>query len=246
MANEVMLRGARPADLPPVPCEDDDLDESPRGRGRKSRSRSSDERRGAIKGRSSVSRVKTPPSSWQTPSVTQSNGGLGKGQHGKEGLQRALEKSVVEQLAEENQRLKQELEKVKRNNGLDSDSGMSWSEVDGSGKGRRSEGKMPMSAEPAKTEGEMESGMVKAVTYTPGGTQVPSGPPPEDELLPVPRPPSWMVAELDIYQKEEMKRGGLMGDRQWSPRCQLQLRDLPSPEQARLDMVGERASCTTE
>ena len=234
MANEVMLRGARPADLPPVPCEDDDLDESPRGRGRKSRSRSSDERRGAIKGRSSVSRVKTPPSSWQTPSVTQSNGGLGKGQHGKEGLQRALEKSVVEQLAEENQRLKQELEKVKRNNGLDSDSGMSWSEVDGSGKGRRSEGKMPMSAEPAKTEGEMESGMVKAVTYTPGGTQVPSGPPPEDELLPVPPPPSWMVAELDIYQKEEMKRGGLMGDRQWSPRCQLQLRDLPSPEQARL------------
>ena len=238
MANEARLRGARPADLPPVPHEDGDLDDSPRGRGRKSRSRSSERKKVAVKGRSSVSRVRTPPSSWLTPSAAQSvggNGGLGKGQRGGEGLQRALEKSVVEQLAEENQRLKEELANVRRSNGLDSDSGMSWLEVGGSGKGRRSEGRMPTSSEPARTEGEFEAETVKAaVIYTPGGTQVPSGPPPEDELLPVPPPPSWMVAELDIYQKEEMKRGGLMGDRQWSPRCQLQLRDLPSPEQARL------------
>ena len=242
MVGEARLREARPAELPPVPQEDGDLD-SPRGRGRTSRSRSSGVgRKEAVRDRASTSRVRTPPNSWLTPPVAQSAGGDGgpvKGRdgkggrrHGEESLQQALERSVVERLAEENQRLREELAKTRARGVPDSDSNRSWSEVDGSGKGRSSEGRMPMSAEPEKTEGEFELEEVKAVTLAPGGTQVPSGPPPEEELLPVPPPPSWMMAEWDIYQKEEMRRGGLMGDRQWSPRCQRM--GLPSPEQARM------------
>ena len=242
VVGEARLREARPAELPPVPQEDGDLD-SPRGRGRTSRSRSSGVgRKEAVRDRASTSRVRTPPNSWLTPPVAQSAGGDGgpvKGRdgkggrrHGEESLQQALERSVVERLAEENQRLREELAKTRPRGVPDSDSNRSWSEVDGSGKGRRSEGRMPMSAEPEKTEGEFELEEVKAVTFTPGGTQVPSGPPPEEELLPVPPPPSWMMAEWDIYQKEEMRRGGLMGDRQWAPRCQRM--GLPSPEQARM------------
>ena len=130
-----------------------------------------------MKGRDSVSGVRTPPSRWLTPPVAQStggNGGPGKGQkngkggrlQGEESLQQALERSVVEQLAEENQRLKEELAKAKRSSVMGSDSGMSMSEVDGSGKGRRSEGRMPMSAEPARIEGEFESEDVKSEEHS--------------------------------------------------------------------------------
>ena len=217
MVGEAKLRRARPAELPPVPQEDGDLDDSPRVRGRMSRSRSSGGGRvGAVRDRASASRVRTPPNSWLTPSVAHGTGGnVGAGRsrevksgrlQGEENLQQALERSMVEQLAEENQRSREELAKTRMRGVPGSDSSRSWSEVDGSGKGRKSEGKMPMSAEPEKMEGEFELEELKAVTFTPGGTQVPIGPPPEEELLPVPPPPSWMMAEWDIYQKEEMRR----------------------------------------
>lgn len=151
----------QPRELPPVPQEDGDLDEPPFSglkRDKKSRSRSPGPLRDGS-GRSGHRVVGSPPSSWRTPqapaSVKVAGGDRWRksktvGEPSEGALQREIEKSMVEHLALENRQLREELAKVKQDaNG----SQQSWSEVSAAAEGRQSEGRMPMSAGGAKTEG---------------------------------------------------------------------------------------------
>ena len=267
---EFRLEQARPVDLP-VPHGDDDLEESSEAvpvedQGLRSPGKRVVEQRGRevpIGGR----RMATPPSSWETP------GGEPRTDHGEEfevpasgvegqpsqgtdasALQQALGESVVDFLAQENARLREELARAKEKEEKAAASGRSWSEVSGTSGMMKSEGRMPMETpkRPMKTEGVAPERIASVgigpppwavgdetrrqeVRYTPGGTKIPEGPPPErEELPPIPPPPTWLEAEWDIYQKEEASKRFRLGDVQWEPQQQMEERKLLSPREARM------------
>lgn len=108
------------------------------------------------------------------------------GAGGDEDLQRALEREVVEQLHQENQRLKRCIEELKKK----SDGG-SWAEVSQQG--------VPDPTTPREIrQGEMEKGN----RYTPGGTKVPPGPPAEDGNEDV-RLPAWPPLLEGVYYETQ-------------------------------------------
>ena len=261
MQDEFRLQLHRPAELPPIPPMDENEleEESPApvqdGGVRGSRSPKRGRNMGSGNGKSrNPSRVKTPPSSWGTPAMvsggrpvgfTQKVEAAGGGE--RDDLAEQLGEAVVRELASENAKLREELMALKMGKGSGSRS--SWSEVSGGSGVKMTEGKMLLSSEPLRTEGVMPTSPVKEIEvkdnrHTPGGTKVPDGPPPLDEGLveAVPPPPSWIVAEWDMYQREEHTRRQWIGDRPWSP---VTLRrtvvgredrgwDVPNPDQARL------------
>ena len=126
-------------------------------------------------------------------------------------------------LAAENAKLREELAAARAGS-----SNSSWSEVSREGTGRRTEGRMPQSAEPRKSEGvtpcektpkneKFDYDEKPGARYTPGGTEVPAGEPPREETIPLPPPPTWVMAEWDMYQRQEQVKRQWMGDRPWSP-----------------------------
>ena len=190
---EAGLRRMRPADLPPVPGGEDDFDLARESEGEKipmedrtsSRVRKTEER-----GRShepAPGRFSTP-ASW---SGAQDHGGLrteGEMPSGPmemdsemaDGLQRELEKEVVQQLHVENQRLRMELEKLQAGK-RSQETPSSWSAVT-----PETVPVPPRSRSPVR----MQLGEKSALRFTPGGTQVPEGRPPDDLPAP-PVLPEW-------------------------------------------------------
>ncbi len=263
---EFQLEQARPVDLP-VPHGDDDL-ESPRPIQQSPRGRSGERMGQSVPAKSS--RMATPPSSWETPggdpglqsvqaqqgaTVFESSEEVVNSQGtGTNALQQALGESVVDFLAQENARLREELMRMKVRSERSEASGQSWSEVSRSSAVMMSEGYMPQvtPTKPLKTEGvapssnatvsigppgwsKEASGQRSELRYTPGGTQIPDGPPPEAAYLPpIPPPPSWLEAEWDMYQREEASRRVRLGDVQWEPQLQAGRRKSLSPREARM------------
>ena len=192
---EAGLRRMRPADLPPVPGGEDDLDlareseseKIPMEDGTSSRVRKMEER-----GRShepAPGRFSTP-ASWS--GVREDHGGLkteGEMPSGPQemdseiadGLQRELEKEVVQQLHVENQRLRMELEKLQSGK-RSQETPSSWSAVT-----PETVPAPPRSRSPVR----MQLGEKSALRFTPGGTQVPEGRPPDDDPPAPPVLPEW-------------------------------------------------------
>lgn len=190
MQDEFRLQLHRPAELPPIPLMDENEleEESPApvqdGGVRGSRSPKRGRNMGSGNGKSrNPSRVKTPPSSWGTPAVasggrpvgfTQKVEAAGGGE--RDDLAEQLGEAVVRELASENAKLREELMALKMGKGSGSRS--SWSEVSGGSGVKMTEGKMPLSSEPLRTEGVMPTSPVKEIEvkdnrHTPGGTKVP-------------------------------------------------------------------------
>jgi len=191
---EAGLRRMRPADLPPVPGGEDDLDlareseseKIPMEDGASSRLGNLGER-----GRSpgpAPARFSTP-ASWS--GVRGDHGGLkteGEMPSGPQemesemadGLQRELEKEVVQQLHVENQRLRMEIEKLQAGKNRQETSS-SWSAVT-----PETVPAPPRSRSPVRRQfGE------NVLRFTPGGTQVPEGQPPDDDPPAPPVLPEW-------------------------------------------------------
>eukprot|EP00438_Fugacium_kawagutii_P022035 Skav212847 [mRNA] locus=scaffold325:150528:159063:- [translate_table: standard] len=151
---------------------------------------------------------------------------------------------MVESLWEENERLTQELARLKHihaSSPYEPSSASSWSvihgQVESKGDGdRRVRGRTECRT--PRHDGPSTGGM-KINRFTPGGTQVPDGPPPDDEGKVVPAPPPLpplppmdtpMKTGYDDYERVEgdLKRGRL-GDAQWVPKQQ----GAPPPHEAR-------------
>ena len=160
-----------------------------------------------------------------------------------EGIQRALEKEIVEHLHKENQRLKRCIEELKKK----SEKG-SWSEVSQTGM-----------SDPLTPRQIRHGAPEEQDRYTPGGTKVPPGPPPEDDELgsrmPV-WPPSLDGVQYEIHPRKntvkaclgmeepKMGRGALRQDggslsplearAAWLERETVALRKAMQEEQERL------------
>lgn len=106
---------------------------------------------------------RTPPSSW-TEIREQPALGSQTGQAGSSELERELEKEMFERIQEENLQLKEEIERLRQR-----ESASSWSQL--------SEKTSPVPP-PPRREWESEN----RARFTPGGTQVPSTPPPTEEV----------------------------------------------------------------
>ena len=157
----------------------------------------------------------TPPSSWvQKGAVKEERDGpvkIGAAAESDDSLQRGLEKEVVELLHQENQQLKQELlalkeeKKVQKElelrvqqemarrraeSGKDDGSVDSWMKVGSNGSGSQPP---PPPATPKTT---MMWTTPEESRFTPEGTRVPDGVPPQDGPV-VPPPPSWMSGDLE-------------------------------------------------
>eukprot|EP00438_Fugacium_kawagutii_P017886 Skav201903 [mRNA] locus=scaffold3992:11450:20578:- [translate_table: standard] len=161
-------------------------------------------------------------------------------------LQRALERAMVDSLKEENERLSQELARLKgenRSSTHDVSSASSWSVIPGSGqhdsKSGGVTGRRVDCGTPRQGHQSMDAGGKQAARFTPGGTQVPDGPPPDDEMMVVPTPPplpplpvmdASMRDDYDDYERVagDVKRGRL-GEAQWAPRPPR----APQPHEAR-------------
>ena len=113
-------------------------------------------------------------------------------QSGLDGLQRELEKQVVQQLRLENQRLRMEVEKLQAGKKAE-ETASSWSAVTPEVTPAPPRSRSPMRKNYDEKEG---------LRFTPGGTQVPVGQPPDDEIPVPPQLPEW-PAFLQAYQRCE-------------------------------------------
>ena len=123
------------------------------------------------------------------------------GDQGDESLQRALEKEVMNQLHEENMKLKQLLSEVQQSKGTGTTSTSEWSEVSGSGGVQ----------EPARRPQAQKEERRERIMFTPNGTRVPSQPPPLDRDLQVspvgfPEMPPWPASLWLEYENEDRDR----------------------------------------
>ena len=213
VADEMRLRYQRPADLPPVPDDGSVVSEAAsrpghsvkkegkgvgetaatRSRGnvvsdrdREYRSRSA-ERGVEGRGRGQMDSTKptsfrTPPSSWTGPTAAE--------KMAKDDVQttveRELEKQMFEFFKEENFKLRQELEELKKHQSA-KPSNASWSEVEAENEKGYSTPPPPPRRERERIERKEDP------RWTPNGTQVPSGPPPVHD-------------ELASYEIEEINR----------------------------------------
>ena len=212
VVSEVRLRDLRPSELPPVPDDGSmaSRSNSARGtagakegkgvgsmvtpqqgrgtqrRGRQVRSRSGDRRSNKRilenPGSTQSGAFRTPPSSWMQPAggVQQPAGDV------QATVERELERQMFEYFKEENFKLRQEVEELKRLRECDPSSA-SWSAVDVENEKGYSTPPPPPRRENEKVERKEEP------RWTPNGTQVPSGPPPVYE-------------ELANYEVEEINR----------------------------------------
>ena len=150
-------------------------------------------------------------------SSTLSQGPEPGGEQEGDSLQRALEKEMMNQLHEENMKLKQMLSRLQQSKGTGTTSASEWSEV--------SDGK----EEPQRgIHGSLEV-KKERIMFTPNGTRVPSQPPPMDRVGPVEMPelPPWPVDLWKDYEKDigDRKRFKRLGGEPYGPSRELQ--DLP-------------------
>ena len=190
---ELELRKKRPNELPPVPGGEDDPDlakESenegiPVEDGTSSRARRPRSREPA------PMRFSTP-ASWSSGQKEVDRSGLktqgempvdpqAMDQEETDGLQRELEKEVVQQLHVENQRLRMEIEKLQSGR-KSQETPSSWSAVT-----PEIGPAPPRSRSPVRRQDGEKNGL----RFTPGGTQVPEGRPPDDEPPAPPALPEW-------------------------------------------------------
>ena len=190
---ELELRKKRPNELPPVPGGEDDPDlakESenegiPVEDGTSSRARRPRSREPAPMRFSS-------PASWSSGQREADRSGLktqgempvdpqAMEQEETDGLQRELEKEVVQQLHVENQRLRMEIEKLQSGR-KSQETPSSWSAVT-----PEIGPAPPRSRSPVRRQDGEKNGL----RFTPGGTQVPEGRPPDDEPPAPPVLPEW-------------------------------------------------------
>ena len=205
---EAELRRRRPAELPPVPGGEDDLDlslESDASKIPMEDGSSTGVRRKKERGRSrevASGRFSTP-ASWSNlqrdagPSGLKTEGEMPSRsveaeQPGVDGLQRELEKQVVQQLHLENQRLRMEVEKLQAGKKAEETSS-SWSAVTPEVTPAPPRSRSPM----RRNYDEKEK-----LRFTPGGTQVPVGLPPDDDIPAPPQLPEWPTF-LQEYEKCE-------------------------------------------
>ena len=106
------------------------------------------------------------------------------------GLQRAIEKELMEQLQDENVQLLEEIRRLKSQNRSEEASVSQWSEVSGS------QPQPPPPVTPLKNERRDVNGDLER--YTPGGTKVPSGPPPKSPEREVPPWPLEGYERVDV------------------------------------------------
>lgn len=130
---------------------------------------------------------RTPPSSW-TEIREQPALGSQTGQAGSSELERELEKEMFERIQEENLQLKEEIERLRQR-----ESASSWSQL--------SEKTSPVPP-PPRREWESEN----RARFTPGGTQVPSTPPPTEEVE-MPVFPWWVGSRDQEGVPHEVARG---------------------------------------
>ena len=157
-------------------------------------------------------------------------------------LQRALEIEVVNKLREQNALLMSELEELRRhrnspNSGFDSSS--SWVEIPSDGM-REGLGEKGLDAGGSKTPGSQVT-FGKVHKYTPNGTRIPDGSPPEDPPVEIPKPPPVPPFPTEVHEdtttmldRYEVSHGGSkvrLVDQQWKPACEKQ--HEPTPGEAR-------------
>ena len=120
---------------------------------------------------------------------------------GEDSLQRALEKEVMNQLHEENLKLKQMLSEMQQSKGTGTTSTSEWSEVSGTGG-------VP---EPVRKPQPPREDRKERIMFTPNGTRVPSLPPPlerDGQIGPVGLLdlPPWPVSLWPEYEREDGDR----------------------------------------
>ena len=128
-------------------------------------------------------------------------------------LQRMLEREVVQKLHEENLALKQQVAGMMKERGKGQGSNMessSWSEV------TATDGKDIRMDTPRRLSGDGGRGVQDRRRYTPGGTQVPLGTPPDDNMNGQNHPgdrcppvPLWPWEHYDHEQQREMVKAWL-------------------------------------
>ena len=216
------------------------------------RERSRDRKRDIVgKGRGQKPEFSTPPSSWTVRNLSNGQGSVSRTvlegrDAGDENmsLQRELEKEMCEYLQGENQRLKMEIETLRMQKELQKEmdekrkrdmekerkelqdrieqvrktQSSTWSEVShGSGDGPFPPPSTPRQRSFWKTPEEAR--------FTPQGTRVPDGPPPEVVVPEVPVPPSWMLEGRGVYGGDRVFaewHGRHGGDRAEHPRDNAQ------------------------
>ena len=150
-------------------------------------------------------------------SSTLSQGPEPGGEQEGDSLQRALEKEMMNQLHEENMKLKQMLSRLQQSKGTGTTSASEWSEVS-DGKEEQQRG-LHGSREVKK----------ERIMFTPNGTRVPSQPPPMDRVghVEMPELPPWPVDLWKDYEKDigDRKRFKRLGGEPYRPSRELQ--DLP-------------------
>ena len=165
----------------------------------------------------------TPPSSWVKDEAAKEEG-RGRKKSGEaagsdDSLQRVLEKEVVDLLHQENQQRKKELTALKQEKKVqkeleqrvqremakreaerakDDGSVESWTKVKSEGGGSQ------LPPPPATPKTAMMWTMPEESRFTPGGTRVPDGIPPQDGPV-VPPPPSWMCGDLEFDQMDHCR-----------------------------------------
>ena len=161
----------------------------------RSRSPNCGKGRGGERNRSrNVVEVKAPPSSWATPAgvvnVSQVAQDLVPQDVGRAQLSELLGEKVVDFLAAENAKLREELAAA-RAGGIER---RDWSAK----RRRRNQGSLKGPCEKTPESGRTLNGEKPAeVRFTPGGTEVPPGEPPmEEEEVPLPRPRKWVVGRV--------------------------------------------------
>ena len=161
------------------------------------------------------------PKSWDKP-TGKGRGGVdgekkevrGEGQ-GESSLQRELEKAMLENLQEQNAKLMRKLSKLEAKLDAERSENSQASKHDNtqSTANQQPEPKTPPHNTPMMTPLSPSA----AIRYTPGGTRVPSGPPPEDR----PQIPEWPES-LKFYEVKEEERTTFRDCRQWGPGLGLQ------------------------
>jgi hypothetical protein len=130
-------------------------------------------------------------------------------------LQRELEKAMLENLQEQNAKLMRKLSKLEAKLDAERSENSQASKHDNtqSTANQQPEPKTPPHNTPMMTPLSPSA----AIRYTPGGTRVPSGPPPEDR----PQIPEWPES-LKFYEVKEEERTTFRDCRQWEPGLGLQ------------------------
>eukprot|EP00438_Fugacium_kawagutii_P011619 Skav222033 [mRNA] locus=scaffold1020:62814:71889:+ [translate_table: standard] len=168
-----------------------------------------------------------------------------------DGLQRALEREMVEHLRVQNQRLRDEVQALKaarlREDGSHTSATASWEPVESPPSDLQHQGGRSVTGDrnrEASRSPRTHSRMTLGERFTPGGTRVPDGPPPvDDEPIPQPPPlpsfppladvlPGGSVAKRpwEGYEVVEEKGYVKKGDREWKPRSCV---DVPTPHDAK-------------